>query len=395
MSNVAKGPDSPYAWWMLAVVFFVGIAAPINQFKVPPMMQQLCTSLDISLATAGWLMSVFSLVAIFLALPAGFIIRKIGIRTAGTIAMLSFVVGSAMGVYATSPAMMLGGRVVEGLGMCLIAIVGPAAISYWFTPAKLGTAMGLWGAWVPLGLVIMFNVAPQIGAGDWRPVWWVSTGYAVFALILFVTCYRMPKGADCKDKGREPTLQSIFAKLKVRDIWLLAFAFLAQNVCQITINSFMPTFMGTHLGMSPTKAGFTASLLMLISIVSGALAGVWSDKINSRKKPTLIALIALALLMLCPFSLPVEYMTAYMLTLGVFIGIIPTCVFAAGPEIMGNPEDASIGLSVVAVGQNLGMFFGPGIYGMFIENYGWATAGYLIIPVLVLGIIATLMMRIR
>ncbi|MEZ7195188.1 MFS transporter [Pseudodesulfovibrio karagichevae] len=395
MSNVAKGPDSPYAWWMLAVVFFVGIAAPINQFKVPPMMQQLCTSLDISLSTAGWLMSVFSLVAIFLALPAGFIIRKIGIRTAGSIAMLSFVVGSAVGVYATSPVMMLVGRVIEGLGMCLIAIVGPAAISYWFTPAKLGTAMGLWGAWVPLGLVIMFNVAPQIGAGDWHPVWWVSTGYAVFALILFVTCYRMPKGADRKDTGREPTLQSIFAKLKVRDIWLLAFAFLAQNVCQITINSFMPTFMGTHLGMSPAKAGFTASLLMLISIASGALAGVWSDKINSRKKPMLIALIALALLMLCPFSLPAEYMTAYMLTLGVFIGIIPTCVFAAGPEIMGKPEDASIGLSVVAVGQNLGMFFGPGIYGMFIENYGWTTAGYLIIPVLVLGVIATLMMRIR
>ncbi|MES9995342.1 MFS transporter [Desulfovibrio aminophilus] len=395
MSKVAKGPDSPYAWWMLAVVFFVGIAAPINQFKVPPIMQQLCISLDVSLTTAGWLMSVFSLVAIILALPAGFIIRKIGIRTAGVLAMLSFVVGSLLGVFSTSPSMLLFSRVIEGLGMCLIAITGPAAISYWFTPAKLGTAMGLWGAWVPLGLVIMFNVAPRIGAGDWHIVWWTSTAYAVFALILFVTCYRMPKGTERKDPGKEPTLQSIFAKLKVRDIWLLAFAFLAQNVCQITINSFMPTFMGTHLGMSPAKAGFTASLLMLISIVSGALAGVWSDKINSRKKPTFIAMGALALLMLCPFSLPAEWMTGYMLILGIFIGIIPTCVFAAAPEIMGNPEDSGIGLSVVAVGQNLGMFFGPGLYGMLIENVGWTTAGYMIIPVLVLGIIATLMMRIR
>ncbi|WP_291329436.1 nitrate/nitrite transporter [Desulfovibrio sp. UCD-KL4C] len=395
MNKAIRTPDSPYAWWMLAVVFFVGIAAPINQFKVPPMMQQLCTSLDVSLATAGWLMSVFSLVAIILALPAGFIIRKIGIKTAGTIAMLAFIAGSFMGVYSTSPVMLLGSRVIEGLGMCLIAIVGPAAISYWFTPAKLGTAMGLWGAWVPLGLVIMFNVAPHIGASDWHPVWWASTGYAVFALFLFVFFFRMPTEGVKKNEEDAPTMGSIFSKLRIRDIWLLAFAFLAQNVCQITINSFMPTFMQTNLAMSPAKAGFTASLLMMISMVSGVLAGVWSDRINSRKKPIIIALIALAVLMICPFSLPAEYMTAYMLTLGIFVGIIPTCVFAAGPEIMGSPEDAGIGLSVVALGQNLGMFFGPGIYGMCIEQLGWVTAGYCIIPVLVLGIIATLMMRIK
>ena len=59
-----------------------------------------------------------------------------------------------------------------------------------------------------------------------------------------------------------------------------------------------------------------------------------------------------------------------------------SAVFAAAPELMADPRNAGVGLAVVALGQNLGMFLGAGLYGMAIEQWGWNMAGYLVIPVL-------------
>ncbi|HAL86433.1 MAG TPA: MFS transporter, partial [Deferribacteraceae bacterium] len=48
-------------FFILALIYLSGLAAPVNQFKVPPMMQRLISELDISLAASGWLMSAFAL----------------------------------------------------------------------------------------------------------------------------------------------------------------------------------------------------------------------------------------------------------------------------------------------------------------------------------------------
>ncbi len=379
---------------MLVVIFLVSLTAPLNQFKVPPMVQQLSSNMGVSITLAGWLMSVFSVVAIFMALPAGFIIRKIGIRTSGILAMIAFIVGSFIGGTAQSTTMLLLSRVIEGVGMCLTAIMAPAALSQWFSSRRLGSAMGIWGCWVPLGLVIMFNLAPMIGASGWRPVWWTGTAYAVFSLILFTLMFRLP-GSNHENQPTSQPGESLFSKIKIRDIWLLAGAFAAQNVCQIMLNTFMPSFLQTERGMTGAAAAFTTSLLMLISMASGALGGVLSDRMHSRKKLIAWPLLCLAILMFFPFSIPTNMVAVLMLTIGIFIGIIPTCVFAAAPEIMKDPQDAGLGLAVVAFGQNLGMFFGPGIYGMCIDQWGWVTAGYLLIPLLLAGFVAALRIRIQ
>jgi predicted MFS family arabinose efflux permease len=45
------------------------LAAPLNQFKIPPAIHQITQAVGIGMAEAGLLMSIFSLVGIALALP--------------------------------------------------------------------------------------------------------------------------------------------------------------------------------------------------------------------------------------------------------------------------------------------------------------------------------------
>jgi hypothetical protein len=62
---------------------------------------------------------------------------------------------------------------------------------------------------------------------------------------------------------------------------------------------------------------------------------------------------------------------------------------------MGKPQLAGIGMAVLMVGQNLGMFVGPATFGNLVEATSWITAGYLLIPVAIVGVIAGWLVRVR
>ena len=76
---VAKKYNPRVAWLALIgglAIYFVNSAA---QYKVPPILTELSSSLGITLVQSGWLMSIMSLLGLILAIPAGFIIMKLGV----------------------------------------------------------------------------------------------------------------------------------------------------------------------------------------------------------------------------------------------------------------------------------------------------------------------------
>ena len=64
------------AWFILFVLLTASVAAPLNQFKAPPVMPYLMETFELSVGTAGLLMSLFAATGLILALPAGFIFRS-------------------------------------------------------------------------------------------------------------------------------------------------------------------------------------------------------------------------------------------------------------------------------------------------------------------------------
>jgi hypothetical protein len=66
------------------------------------------------------------------------------------------------------------------------------------------------------------------------------------------------------------------------------------------------------------------------------------------------------------------------------------------PEVATKPQLIGIGMSVAALGQNIGMYIGPKLFiGIQQATDSWAVAGYWMIPVCVVGIIATCMIKVR
>jgi MFS family permease len=193
MSKPAANP-SAYAWVILAVVCIASVASALNQFKVPPVLPVLSQAFNISLSNAGMLMSIFSATGLILALPAAFILRRLGHKITGLIAVGAVCIGSGLGACCTTANAMLASPFIEGAGIGLITIVAPAAIAIWFPVERRGTPLGLWTTCMPVGNIIMFNLAPRLTElAGWQLVWKVGAVLSLAAFVLFWGFSRMPK----------------------------------------------------------------------------------------------------------------------------------------------------------------------------------------------------------
>lgn len=393
-------PVPSYAWVILAVAFFASVTAPLAQFKVPPIMPVLMETFKLNLSSAGMLMSVFAITGFVLALPAGMIMQKLGLKVTGLIAMGSIILGSILGAIAHSSEILLLSRVIEGIGMGLIAVVAPASIAMWFPLEKRGVPMGIWATWVPLGSVIMFLVAPAITSTyGWTTVWWFSAIFGAIAFVLVWLFLKPPsKNFQSHNNLKEPIKNQAIPlgqALMNRDIWLLGLLFGLFNLGTIAISTYYPTFLTDVRSYSMASASTTSSITMIMVLFSAPLAGWLSDKIGSRKKLFTWPFLIVAVMFLLPFTLEGIGIPAWLALMGMLAGMIPTATFSAAPEIMKKPELSGIGMAVVTLGQNLGMFVGPIIFAAIQETAGWSIAGYSMIPFLIIGFILGFFIRVR
>jgi predicted MFS family arabinose efflux permease len=246
----------------------------------------------------------------------------------------------------------------------------------------------------------MFNTAPILsGLFGWQAVWWAGAAFGAAVLVLYALFFRLPRAdetaapaAASADVNAQPGLAKAMSN---SSLWLISLSFLCFNILVLAVSTFYPTFLTNVLRLDLARAAFLASLIMLMAVFSAPLGGLISDRIGSRKKMIALPLAAMGALFLFPFHASGWSIAAVMILMGIFLGPIPTATFAAVPEVMPSPQQIGIGMGVVAFGQNLGMVIGPAMFGRVVDSMGWAAAGYALIPVAAVGVVAVVLARVR
>ncbi len=245
-----KSAITPYAWVILTVVYFASVVAPLNQFKIPPIMSVLMERFQIDLTQAGLLMSIIALIGLVLALPTGIILQRMGPKVALLIALGLIAIGASIGALSINFSGLLVSRVVEGLGMGLMGVTAPVTIAMWFPADRQGTPMGIWATWVPIGSVTAYNLAPMLApALGWEAVWWIGAGFALVMMIFSGLLITRAPGSEPADSSIRET-HSLRRALSNRDIWLLAVQFACFNLALVSIGTYYPTFLNQARGYS-------------------------------------------------------------------------------------------------------------------------------------------------
>ena len=377
------------AWFVLAILLLFSTAAPLNQAKVPPIMPILMDAFHLSVGRAGLLMSVFAVTGLVLALPAGFIFQKMGYRITGLIAGGSIVLGAILGATSSGIGGMLVSRVIEGIGTSFMAVLAPAIIAAWFPVQKRGVAMGIWAAWFPIGSTLMLILAPRLSqVANWQAVWWFGCGYALVVTALFLIFVKPVSNATWAD--RLPSTPLPMAQvLRNRDVWLISLAFAFFLMATMSSGTFLPTYLSTVRGMPLAQAALLSSVVSMVTIFSCPAGGLLSDRIGSRKRPFVLGLVLMALFMPLVAVMGTNALVVLIIVQGLVGGLVPTNIFSAGVEVVGDERLGGLAMGVIMVGQNAGMLVGPVIFGALAESAGgWPLAFGSLAVMCLLGAVA-------
>ncbi len=387
-----------YAWVILFAIFVASVAAPINQFKVPPVMPALISQFDLSMTRAGLLMSVFSFAGLLLAFPAGMILSTLGQKKTCLLALGVIVAGSLWGAFAAADWVLLTSRTLEGAGMAILGVSAPVVITTWFPPRRRGLALGIWSAWVSTGVIVMMNASPLVTpAGQWVQTWWLGTGVAGVALLTFAALHRNPPLKEAATAGDAPSMRSMFAEILAnRDVWLLSISLFCFNIMVLAMNTFSPTYLAKIHGLPINTADFYSSIANMVMLVSCPLGGWVADRTGSRKRIFAFCLALIAVWWMVVFRAPVGAMPWLMAAFGLLGGPIITTIITALSEAVKRPALLGFGMSLLMFWHHLGEFVGPVVFGGILDmTSSWTMAAAGMVPVCLVGGVAGWLMRIK
>jgi MFS family permease len=378
------------SWPHVVLMLFAGCVAAFQVGKVPPSIGALHRDFGIDALTAGWVLSIFAAIGALTGIVFGQLADKAGHRRTVIGGLACIAVASALGSFSTDVAPLLISRVFEGFGFLSVAVGMPPLIAAMTTGADRRVALGLWSAYMPLGIASALVCAPLIlGAGGWRTLWLVAAALAAIAAIAIAIAVR------AAPERRLPS--SLFANVRTvlaaRSPLAAGVAFGAYGATYFAIAGFMPTII-MATGASVATA---ASLSALIAIVNGGgniLAGVASrhfPRFTILTTGFVVVAIGGTIFYLTGVPLPIRIVAC---AIGVFAaGMVPGTVtgsivtLSPTPQLVGTTQGLAQQLS------SAGQLISPPLIALVGAERGGAPGAAVIVGLALVGIMASVVLR--
>ncbi|WP_165492121.1 MDR family MFS transporter [Egibacter rhizosphaerae] len=350
-----------------------------------------------------WVVTTYLLAVVLVQPATGWLGDRFGRRSVYLVALLMFGVGSIVGALAPTMPLLLGGRVLQGLGGGALMPIGMAIVYGLFPAHKRGQALGIWGMalmaaptlgppfggwmvtaaswrWVfaalvvisAIGLLVAWRVLPTATRTDPRPLdigGWVLAGLAMPAIVLLARNAQSWGFASVETFALAALCVVLLAVLVGRSlrranplIELRAYTvptFAAGSVVLILVTmtqfatiNYLPVELQVVRGLSAQTVGLLIVPNALAAAAMMPLAGRLADRVGSRLPVSVghalggASLVGLGLL--SPET-PIEIVVALMAVMGMSNGLslMPTTVAAMNslPERFTGQASALLSLT--------------------------------------------------
>ncbi|BBE70462.1 MFS transporter [Oharaeibacter diazotrophicus] len=387
-------------WGMVALGFAAGVAGMFQTAKMSVALVEVQRDIGLDLVAASWTTTAVSLTGALFGVVAGRIVGVFGAaRTLVAALLLGAIAGVATALIA-APGPFLAARIVEGLGYLLICTAAPTAMAAAAAPRDRGTALAIWGAFVPVSVSIMAMTGPAATAAwGWRTMFLISAAslVAVAAVVAAVAPRDPPVG-----RGIGRRLGEIAAAAPAVHLSLyrsarslgLGVAFMAFAALQVGLIALLPTHLIEVGGLSPATAGLVLSATAPFAVLGTLLAGVM-QRVGAADAPaTAVAFAVMALSGGAAFAgLSDPWLLgpvgAVFFTAG---GVVGSVIFASLPRRSTGGDVALMSGLIVQFG-NVGSLTGAPILAATVETVGWGGVPWAVAAMAGVGIAGTLAAR--
>lgn len=374
MTSIPAIAKLPGRWLVLWTLVVVRVAMGYQFQAAASAAPWLIADFGIHFATVGSLVGFYTLPGILIALPGGYIARRVGEKNLLLFGLALMTAGGALsGVGGVSAfgggfAWVFAGRLVAACGVVFLFVVMTKAVGDWFQGGERFMAMALFLNGWPVGIAIALVAQPALGTGlSWHWIFLTSAMLAAVGLFTTLGSFRHPPGFHAEAAANAG------AGLSRRAAALVVVAGLAWstiNSGHIVIVSFAPSFLAVH-GLGAIEAGAVVSLNMW-AVIAGVILGGWIAGRNRGPVTftcaTLLAGAVTALL----FVLDTNY--TLWLTLSGFIVLMGAGVQAALPLEALSAANRALGLGLFYALWFMGFALLPGVAGWTRDITGAAAA---------------------
>lgn len=384
---------------MFTIMYICAVFASISQLKIVPILGLIGETLMIDLGQISWLMSVFTVAGIILAIPAGGLVGKFGPKKVFLAVMIITVVGNIVGVFGLDNyGILLFSRILEGCGFAMASVAGIVLINMWYPDKNTGLFVGIFVTFAATASVIALNLAlPMVTAFGMASVWWATAfGAAIFTVLFWMFVKEAaPQGAlDGAPEGAasmaKPSLARVLTSAPVLMICL----------AQLTIGFFLYFYMNNYpqvftavYNLDPQTANFYGSLNGLWGIPGCIFGGFLLDKLGKKGAPK-FDLVCFAVMFVAAFITtglnPSLYILHTILT-AVFPGLVLTAGNFLVPQVVREPQDIGYGIGTLGLFYNIGIFIGNPIILNAVQATGdWNMASIILAAVSAFGFVCIL-----
>lgn len=374
-------------WSAVGYGICLGFVAAYFQFKVPPVLPTLFDAFAYDPVIAGGFMSIFAVAGMAVSVRVGKAIQRDGAGRylAGAFGLL--VAGSLLGIaWPESGWLMLGSRLVEGVGAAVLAVCMPAYANMNAGPRHLPIVIGLQSCWIPVGQLGANLIAqPSVAVGEWHPVWWGGVGAVALMALWSWWVVRDPSVAIRSSQPAASTQAEPAAPAEAmtaperRAMYfavLLFFLWQAQFMAYFT---WLPLFLVDVHGVGADIAVLINQLPVVVLLVL-ALATGFILRAGVGAAPLLAwsLLLQAAGWLLIPWSDDPVVGLVGTVAWGAAAGICPTCLWALPSTLLGGHRAGTHAFGMVLTGRYLGILAGPLVAALLLDwQVGWSTIALL------------------
>ncbi len=350
---------------LAALVVLAGVSCALHVGKLPVAIPVLREALGMTLVQAGFLLSLVQLAGMTLGLLVGLMADRLGPRRVMLSGLAMLALGSAWGALAPDVHVLLGTRVLEGMGFLLAVLPAPGLLrQHVHHPPTLARSLGWWGAYMPLGtaLALLLGV-PLLAVLGWRGVWWLLAGLSLLAATALAR--GVPRDAHATAPAatapRAHALGPRLARtLRAPGPWLMALAFFMYSGQWLAVVGFLPTIYH-QAGYTGATVGVLTALAAGINMAGNIGAGRWLARGARPGTVLTLAYLAMALGGVVAFGAqghPVWQYLAVLVFSGVG-GLIPGTLFGLSVSLAPDRDTVSTTVGWMQQFSALGQFLGP------------------------------------
>ena len=384
-------PITSRRWAIVGLLFTASLINYFDRATISFALPLISTELRLGPEAKGVLLSAFFWSYTLMQIPMGVLADRVNLRYlyAGAFALWSLSQG-LMGL-ASGLGMLIGFRVMLGIGEAIYLPGGSRIVSVLFRPEERGLPCGLFDAGTRTGLVVEGVLVPfMLTHYGWRTTF-VFVGFAALAWLLpwFSITPRQLRGPRDTTVAPVRLRHSFRALLTNRNLIGVCIGFFCFDYYWYFLVNWLPDYLVTSRGLTIVKAGIFAALPYFVFGASEPIGGWIADRMirlgydETRVRKGIVTVAFLMGLFLVPAARVTAPGTAVALIIGGCLVGLATGNLLVILQSCAPPEEIGLWTGVYNTVGNVAGILSPIITGFLIAKTGSYTPPFVLAAVLI------------